>query len=370
MPPNTPGNPNNFEAVLEYIEFVAPEGNMTGPYLPGAATKYRNPESYWNLKKVRAQAQKATAPYKIKHVKHMRKDYLNKYHLDPLSTTTSNLNGQQKAMFGILYAMAIIRGYTSAELDKSYARMRQQSEATLQPQLRTILSAGDSEQPNQFPLLTLMSFLAAPRGFRSEAISAYGQAVRMLEAIHTAFGRSGGLSATRLTHFPTYFGNPAALYTPTNLPFNPNGGIIPWGTIKAPPAQWTALEIVKAVYERIIANFLKKPVTIRYGGKVARVTNFAYVPSNKPPPVRIHLCPAFFRPRNAANPKDRKGRDSPAGTLIHEMSHTFAKTKDHGYSQTTAVNLATNNPAQALTNADNYQYFAEDAFWSDVGWSY
>jgi len=54
--------------------------------------------------------------------------------------------------------------------------------------------------------------------------------------------------------------------------------------------------------------------------------------------------------------------DSQAGTLIHEMSHftVVANTDDFVYGQTGARNLADTNPANAIMNADNHEYFAEN----------
>ena len=56
------------------------------------------------------------------------------------------------------------------------------------------------------------------------------------------------------------------------------------------------------------------------------------------------------------------GTDSKAGTLIHEMSHftIVADTDDYVYGQTAARNLANTNPTNAVDNADNHEYFAEN----------
>ena len=56
------------------------------------------------------------------------------------------------------------------------------------------------------------------------------------------------------------------------------------------------------------------------------------------------------------------GTNSKAGTLIHEMSHfnVVAGTDDFVYGQTGAKNLAITNPNDAVMNADNHEYFAEN----------
>ncbi|MEG3788573.1 M35 family metallo-endopeptidase [Lysobacter sp. CCNWLW3] len=80
---------------------------------------------------------------------------------------------------------------------------------------------------------------------------------------------------------------------------------------------------------------------------------YAYVYPNRP--YEIYVCRAFW---NAP----LTGTDSKAGTLIHEMSHfnAVAGTDDHVYGQTGAKNLAISNPTNALDNADNHEYFAEN----------
>jgi hypothetical protein len=55
------------------------------------------------------------------------------------------------------------------------------------------------------------------------------------------------------------------------------------------------------------------------------------------------------------------GTNSRAGTITHEMSHfTIAGgTKDHAYGTDKCRALAKTNPALALTNADNFEYYVE-----------
>lgn len=80
---------------------------------------------------------------------------------------------------------------------------------------------------------------------------------------------------------------------------------------------------------------------------------YAYVYKNDH--YQIYVCNLFWSAPLA-------GTDSKAGTLIHEMSHftIVADTDDHAYGQSLARNLATNDPLQALDNADNHEYFAEN----------
>lgn len=50
------------------------------------------------------------------------------------------------------------------------------------------------------------------------------------------------------------------------------------------------------------------------------------------------------------------------GTLIHESSHFDANggTQDFVYGQTDAKSLAQSDPDDAVFNADNHEYFAEN----------
>jgi peptidyl-Lys metalloendopeptidase len=80
---------------------------------------------------------------------------------------------------------------------------------------------------------------------------------------------------------------------------------------------------------------------------------YAYVYPNKP--YFIYLCKVFWLAPLA-------GTDSQGGTLIHEMSHFYvvASTSDYVYGQTGARSLAITNPDNAVMNADNHEYFAEN----------
>ncbi|TRM66112.1 hypothetical protein BD626DRAFT_398166 [Schizophyllum amplum] len=69
----------------------------------------------------------------------------------------------------------------------------------------------------------------------------------------------------------------------------------------------------------------------------------------------IYLCPVFWQVSTT-------GTDSKGGTLIHEASHFTANggTDDIVYGQSSAKSLASSSPAQAIQNADNHEYFAEN----------
>jgi hypothetical protein len=64
------------------------------------------------------------------------------------------------------------------------------------------------------------------------------------------------------------------------------------------------------------------------------------------------FCAGFFAAPEA-------GRDSRFGIVIHEASHAALGTVDAGYGPEAALKLARQDSAQALANADNYEYFVE-----------
>ena len=80
---------------------------------------------------------------------------------------------------------------------------------------------------------------------------------------------------------------------------------------------------------------------------------YAYVYPDQP--YVIYLCKVFWQ-------APLTGTDSKAGTLIHEMSHfnVVAGTDDFVYGQTGAMQLAIEAPNDAVNNADNHEYFAEN----------
>ncbi|KAI0697604.1 peptidyl-Lys metalloendopeptidase [Cytidiella melzeri] len=69
----------------------------------------------------------------------------------------------------------------------------------------------------------------------------------------------------------------------------------------------------------------------------------------------VYLCGAFWDAPTT-------GTDSKGGTLIHESSHFTANagTEDYVYGQTAAKSLAKSDSAEAIENADNHEYYAEN----------
>lgn len=116
------------------------------------------------------------------------------------------------------------------------------------------------------------------------------------------------------------------------------------------PATTTAIKTVNTHFVAINDAFVNKTVTYDCS---CRDNYYAYVYPTQP--YKIYVCNAFWS-------APATGRDSKAGTLIHEMSHfnAVAGTSDYVYGATGAHNLALRTPKKALNNADNHEYFAED----------
>jgi peptidyl-Lys metalloendopeptidase len=74
----------------------------------------------------------------------------------------------------------------------------------------------------------------------------------------------------------------------------------------------------------------------------------------------VWLGPLFFKAPWA-------GIDSKPGTIVHETSHLTRATIDQqfgdpphfAHGEQNAIQLALTDPAKAIANGDNYEYFAE-----------
>jgi peptidyl-Lys metalloendopeptidase len=108
---------------------------------------------------------------------------------------------------------------------------------------------------------------------------------------------------------------------------------------------------VTSHFDAISDAFANETVTINCTD--ANLPYYAYVYPNQP--YEIYVCKYFFRASTL-------GRDSKAGTLVHEMSHfnNVAGTEDYEYGESNCLWLAQNYPSYAVKNADNHEYFAED----------
>jgi peptidyl-Lys metalloendopeptidase len=107
---------------------------------------------------------------------------------------------------------------------------------------------------------------------------------------------------------------------------------------------------VKTHYTNLKSTFASKTFTFD-----CSCTDSAYAYVYPTQPYKVYLCKAYWS-------APAMGRDSKAGTLVHETSHfnVVAGTQDYVYGATGAKNLAKSTPSKAIMNADNHEYFAED----------
>jgi hypothetical protein len=147
-----------------------------------------------------------------------------------------------------------------------------------------------------------------------------------------------------------------------------------FGKPLADPALTTVKDVLKAVHDVICA----KKITLYYRGDKAPTVagkndtpkwlrdqgaqalgpddsyGFVYADAQRPGEWHVFLGKDFF------SDASRHGKDSMSGVIIHEMTHLLKNTDDHVYGETDSVALAKGpNKAQALSNADNYEYYCE-----------
>lgn len=114
------------------------------------------------------------------------------------------------------------------------------------------------------------------------------------------------------------------------------------------------LNKVKKIFSKMV-TFLIKEKTIFKDYELddgEKDTTFAYV-YTKSKLRNIYLGGAFWS-------APMVGRDSKAGTIIHELTHMLSGTKDHTYELDEMLELASKKPHKAIDNANNLEYYAED----------
>ena len=104
-------------------------------------------------------------------------------------------------------------------------------------------------------------------------------------------------------------------------------------------------------YLDIMNRFCSLPFTFWCHGPDCFPGVYAYVYPAQVPPT-VYVCDGFWG-------APMTGVDTKPGTLIHEMSHVLSGTDDWAYGQSEAHTLAVNNPALAIDNADNHEYYGE-----------
>lgn len=112
---------------------------------------------------------------------------------------------------------------------------------------------------------------------------------------------------------------------------------------------------VKDNYEQIKTELASNNLDFDCSAAQCTPSTVGFVYPTAPRPFSISLCNAFWS-------ATATGTDSRAGTLIHFLSQftPIAGAASYAYGQTDAHSLALTNTSQAILNADNYEYFAEN----------
>jgi peptidyl-Lys metalloendopeptidase len=104
-----------------------------------------------------------------------------------------------------------------------------------------------------------------------------------------------------------------------------------------------------------IHNFMRTTYPVDCAGSSCSANTYAYVyPTDTTR--TIYVCAVFWKVTTA-----NCVMDSQPGTLIHEASHfnNVCSTGDYAYGIANCENLARNNPANAIRNADNYCFYTD-----------
>ena len=166
-----------------------------------------------------------------------------------------------------------------------------------------------------------ISFTGCTDSQTSFADEARGEAVALATAA-SAYLRANSTGR----RFTTWFGTPTA-------------------------ARWTT---VTAAFERA-ATALAGNLDITCNSPGCGSGTFTFSYPTQTDPHRLYACDAFWAAGTT-------GSDSRGGSWIHEITHAkdIAGTSDFQYGMTAAADLAISRPDVAVTNADNYEYFAEN----------
>lgn len=163
-------------------------------------------------------------------------------------------------------------------------------------------------------------------------------------------GYTGGCTSSEISALQTAYANATTMSTKAYnwTVSHPTGGSL--YTLWFGSFNSSRFSTVKTHYNSLKTTFSTKTFTMDCG---CSENYYAYVYPSQP--YKVYLCNAFWQ-------APATGRDSKAGTLVHETSHFYvvASTQDYVYGATGAQQLARTNPKKAIKNADNHEYFAED----------
>jgi len=107
---------------------------------------------------------------------------------------------------------------------------------------------------------------------------------------------------------------------------------------------------VKLTFQCIKDEYETKTLTYDLeGGSYCTSGNYGYTYKGSD---TIWLCTKFWLAPDT-------GKNSKAGTIVHERSHASAGTKDKASNEEDCIELALSAPDEAILNADSFEYYAE-----------
>ena len=117
------------------------------------------------------------------------------------------------------------------------------------------------------------------------------------------------------------------------------------------PTRWAT---VKDVYRRMYDAVHSAQIGTTCLPTDCSPGTFGYV-YNSVKPFQVYVCDAFFS-------AGATGTDTRGGTLVHLFSEftSLGNTQNYAYGSSSAKSLAVSNPGNATSNADNFEYFAEN----------
>jgi hypothetical protein len=352
---------NNLETLWAYLKVHAPPGGI-----PGETGKYRDLEAY-HAKKLERWAEGGT---RIQ----LRANGLID---DPLLVCGLKRNGTEltdhaaKAIpvVAMLLAMSIVLNVNEDTLRKARTILAKSSAGDIEGRLKRLLSTGDLIASVPFPRLQLKNFKSVSIGtervvdqYVTGAEEAYGAALDLLKVMSSQLLQApSGMPIQFNKTFTSYFGNPDDEQEVMKLGFQ-GGAQLGLGGTQPRSA------IVRAVLNCVWRGVQSRNVRLYFGGGSVIPNVVAYTPelekTHKDGRVNIHLAIDFFDHDRRVNHDGMSV--SRGGVLIHEFTHALAGTIDVGQAFVPGLCKNLTNEklwgASALTNAQSYASFVEDAF--------
>lgn len=271
---------------------------------------------------------------------------------------------KERAAAAVVLATSVVHGSSSAELRMLWGGMLHLPTAACINELRKLVLRGDEVRLPGYRNIVFKNFTSA--GFRvgnwlNDALESYVRARQLLTVAQQHFlgtGRKAAITGKVAVAFKKYFGSHALPVDASEMRWLPASHHNGANAIPPPHfhGQVSRGEVVVKVLNRVFSTFLAhETVKIRLAGDNNYTHTWAYVDSTVRP-MNVFLGAGFFEGGT------RRGDMSQASILIHELTHTWARTDDHFYGQTACSGAALFTPGLALSNADNYRCFVEEAF--------